>query len=158
MKEKWKKLAIILLLILSLIIIDQVIKSIIPKEETNIIDGFLKFTYTENTGAAFGFASGNLGAIIITNAIVLGIAARFLIAQFDKTDKQTKIALCCILAGGISNLIDRIVRGYVLDYINLNYIFPLSIFNLADILVVFGWIALVIFTIKISFKKQKLEE
>lgn len=43
-----------------------------------------------------------------------------------------------ILGGGISNLLDRVFRGYVVDYIDINYLIKYPIFNLADILIVIG--------------------
>ena len=48
-----------------------------------------------------------------------------------------------IISGGASNLIDRIARGYVVDYVELNYILPGIVFNLADVFIVLGVILLI---------------
>ena len=58
-----------------------------------------------------------------------------------------------IVSGGTSNLIDRIFRGYVVDYIDINQIFNYPIFNIADISVVLGVILLIIYLIIETIKK-----
>ena len=68
-------------------------------------------------------------------------------------DKTTKIMLSLVLAGGISTLIDRLARGFIVDYIDINPMFQFPIFNIADIYIVFGWIILVIHTIKYTRKQ-----
>ena len=78
---------------------------------------------------------------------------RFVSAQIDKLDKFTQISLSLVLAGGISNLLDRIIRGFVVDYINIKDFFQFPIFNLADICIVCGWIAFIVLTIKYMRKK-----
>lgn len=115
----------------------------------------LQINYVQNTGGAFGIGQGKTIQVVIINTIILGIIIRFLIMQFNKMDKITKIVLGFILAGGISNLLDRIVRGFVVDYIDISQIFSFPIFNLADAYVVIGWLALVLITIKRTFKEIK---
>ena len=60
------------------------------------------------------------------------------------------IGTCLILAGGIGNVIDRIFRGFVVDYIDITGIINFPIFNLADILIVLG---IAIFRIQILKKE-----
>lgn len=112
-------------------------------------------TYVQNTGAAFSLGQGNGIQFIIINAIVLGIMIRFLILQFEKMDSVTKVMLCLILAGGISNLLDRLIRGFVVDYIDIRQLFSFPIFNIADIYVVIGWVMLVALTIRYTIKEVK---
>ena len=59
-----------------------------------------------------------------------------------------------ILGGGISNLIDRLFRGYVIDYIDINNIFKYPIFNLADIFIVIGVITIVAYIIINTIREQ----
>ena len=92
--------------------------------------------------------------MIVSNILVLALAIYFLVKQFEKMNLPTKIVLCMILGGGISNLIDRIFRGYVIDFIKVEFIkFP--VFNIADILVVLGWIIFVFLTIRYALDGKK---
>lgn len=149
-----KKVIKIIGLILMLIILDQGIKIYmnINKPMLELIHGFLCFNYVENTGSAFGLGSGNTITIIVSNFIVLGIVIKFMVNQFERIDTLTRTMLCMVLAGGVSNLLDRIIRGFVVDYIAVAN-FP--VFNLADVYIVLGWIILVFLTIKYTFKMQK---
>ena len=62
-----------------------------------------------------------------------------------------------ILAGGISNFIDRVFRGYVVDYIDITPIFNFPVFNLEDAVIIIGWIMFVVL-ISISAIKLKYEK
>ena len=72
---------------------------------------------------------------------VIIIIIRFMVKQREMTNKFTNISLALILAGGFGNLIDRIFRGRVIDFIDISPVFNFPTFNIADILVVIGWIA-----------------
>lgn len=117
--------------------------------------GIISITYAQNTGGAFSIGQGSLITVVLVNFIVLGIIIRFFILQFQKMDKITKVILCLVLAGGISNLIDRLVRGFVVDYIDINSWLSFPIFNLADIYVVIGWTMLILITIHYTIKETK---
>lgn len=60
-----------------------------------------------------------------------------------------------IISGGLSNLIDRLSRGYVVDYIDINQIFNYPVFNIADICVVIGVILLIGYIIVQTIKRQE---
>jgi signal peptidase II len=138
-----KKRAILLtLLILTLIIFDQLTKWLvitnIKENSITVIQNILNFTYVENKGVAFGINSnGGISNIIISIFIII-IIIRFMVKM---TNKFTNISLALILAGGFGNLIDRIFRGRVIDFIDISPVFNFPTFNIADILVVIGWIA-----------------
>ncbi len=155
MKNKQKIMAYtkMIILVCALIIADQLIKEIIPKDDQALIPGLVRVTYAENTGGAFSLGSNSLLQIIIVNIIIIGIILRFVCVQFDKLNSFTKIVLSFILAGGLSNLLDRVIRGFVIDYININDCFKFPIFNLADIYIVLGWIIFIILTIRYMRKK-----
>ena len=155
-----KRGIIIIICIILLIIIDQVTKTLaieLLTSDKTVIKGVLEFCYTKNSGIAFGMASDNKFIIIISNIIVLGLIARFMIIQNKRINNTTMIILSAIVSGGISNLLDRIVRGYVVDFIKIFPIFNFPIINIADILIFIGWIVLA-FTFALNtyteFKKR----
>ncbi len=139
--NKFKRFSIYLWVVL-LIIIDQITKIVIINNIKNnpvvIIKDFLKFTYCENKGVAFSIGDGHVPIFIVIN--ILMICA--LIFVYEKNNKSfnrlSKIFFTMVIAGGISNLIDRIIRGFVVDFINVNELFQFAIFNVADIFIVLG--------------------
>ena len=131
---KHKKVWLIILGI-CIILLDQITKVILIGKNITVIPNVLNFTYTENTGVAFGIGSNNLLFIIIVNIIVLGMIIKFIKEREEQVNFSILISLILILSGGIGNLIDRIVRGYVIDFIDVhlpivNYRWPA--FNFAD--------------------------
>ena len=98
-----------------------------------IINGIFSLTYYENTGGAFGVGQGDTIGFTIISIIVIAIIIRFIVLQRDRINNKTMVALELIIAGGISNLIDRLFRGFVVDYIDINQLIKFPIFNLADI-------------------------
>lgn len=69
----------------------------------------------------------------------------YLIKNYKRISNTEKILLIMISSGGISNLIDRIYRGYVVDYIDINQAFSYPIFNIADISIVLGTIGFIMY-------------
>ena len=141
MKEERKsnilKIGIIIFVIL--LVIDQISKIIAINTNVNItiIDNILNFKLIFNKGIAFGIGQGkNIGTFVVTNIIVLGIIIRFIWLQKERIDTLTMCSLFIILSGGAGNFIDRLVRGQVVDFIEVfpNIHFP--IFNIADICIV----------------------
>lgn len=105
-----------------------------------IIDGFFSLTYVENRGAAFGMLEGGKWIFIaITLAVVVFAAVYYIKMPKTKENLWLRIAMAMIISGAIGNAVDRLFRGYVvdfLDFIIFGYDFP--VFNFADILVVLG--------------------
>ncbi len=109
-----------------------------------LIRDVFQFSYTENTGAAFGMLEGGRWFFILLTGITMLALAVFLLSGKFRRFRMFNISATLILAGGIGNLIDRIVRGYVVDFIDVTLIsFPL--FNVADCCVVIGSVLLLIF-------------
>lgn len=137
-----------------IIIIDQLLKFIAIKFCSNtsieIIPGILSITQIENTGIAFGLNEGNLKNIVITSVIIL-FMIRYLFTQKKFINTITLTTVDFIIAGGISNIIDRIFRGGVIDFIQISN-FP--IFNLADICIVVGCILFAFYIIKFDIKTK----
>ena len=117
------------------------------------IPGVFEWRYVENTGAAFSFFAGKqLFLIIITSVALLALA--WLILFRRPKDKMEYLALIFIFSGGLGNLIDRIARGYVVDYINLTFM-NFAVFNLADIFVSIGFVLLVVAVIRAELRTKK---
>ena len=144
---KNKILKLIVIITVVLILVDQASKMIIQhKFQEPVGNDIVSITLIENTGMAFGFNSGNTKNIILTSLILL-IIINFIRNQKDRIDTKTAIAISFILAGGMSNLIDRIVRGGIVDFIKIKHF---AIFNLADCYIVIGWVLLIIFLVKFN--------
>ena len=167
-KENFRYIILIIAIVL-IVVIEQVLKIYIMdnyKEigSISLIENAINITYVENTGGAFGIGQNDLFTFILVNAMVIGIIVRFIITQKDRIGVATLVALTLILGGGISNLLDRIFRGYVVDYIDISPIFKFPVFNLADLLIIVGWIWFValisVSTIKLKNEKVdgKIEE
>ncbi len=150
-----------LLSIAVLTVADQVIKFFVekdlrPVEEIPFVDGFLHWEYVQNTGAAFGSFSDNTLLLSIVTGIIIfcGIVA-IIIKKIN--NKFLLVTSVMIISGGLGNLIDRIMRGYVVDFICVEFIdFP--VFNFADILVTCGafmLIAYLLFDIYKDYKAKK---
>ena len=145
-----------ILLGILIIILDQITKILLVKKNITIIPRILNFTYTENIGLAFGIGANNILMIIIVNIVILGIIIKFLKERTAQINCSIIVSLILVLAGGISNLIDRIARGVVVDFIDVNILnFPN--FNIADISITIGIMILLIILIKKSlFTKEDI--
>lgn len=144
-KKKINKIDIILIIIvLIIIIVDQITKFYMFKiEPIDVIQNVLKFNVVHNEKAAYGIGSNSTFMYIITNLIILGIIFKFITTQNEYVDTKLKIFLSFIMAGGISNVIDRIIRGYVVEFIDFTPCINIPIFNVADIFTILGWVLVV---------------
>ena len=136
-------MTIIIILSIIFLIIDQITKilvvnSLVPGENIEIIKNIFSIIYTNNTGAAFSILLGKRIFLIVVAVLIIGVLLYYI--KRNKIEKKIDIiALSFVIGGSLGNLIDRIVRGYVIDFISIklgNYNFP--IFNVADILIVIG--------------------
>ena len=135
---KNNKIKLMLLLVVVFLLIDQLSK-ILVLNFNDISFGILKIEVVYNTGIAFGMGASNLyNAILVF--LVICVIVNFAYNQRDKLNNKPIIVLSMIISGGVGNLIDRIFRGGVLDFIKIAN-FP--IFNLADSFIVIGWILLI---------------
>ena len=89
-----------------------------------------------------GIGSNRTLLFIIVNIIVITIIIEFIISKKNEISTYVLISLGLILAGGIGNLIDRAFRGFVVDYIDFNPLIKYPVFNIADVCVVIGCVAI----------------
>ena len=115
---------------------------------------FLELTHIHNFGVSFGLLSGIVAPwiLILIGLLVVGFITYLM---FNSKDLLEKWGLFIIISGAISNIIDRIINGYVIDFIYLhisNFYWPA--FNFADIYISIG-ILMVIINIINKFKNNK---
>ncbi len=165
MKNGHKRYIILIAVILLIVIGGQLLKSHIVNNykdqgSISLVEQAINITYTENKGGAWGVGQGDTLTFVVTNLLVLGIIIKFIITQKDRIGILDLSALTLILGGGISNFIDRVVRGYVVDYIDIRPLFNFPIFNLEDIIIVIGWLIFitVVAISMIKLKNEKVED
>lgn len=145
-------------MIIILLFLDQLIKYLIVKnmyigQEITIIKNFLNITYVTNNGAAFNILSGNT-ILLIALAIIVII---YIIKNIKNLEKKERIIYEILISGILGNLIDRIFRGYVIDYIAFKIFgIEMAIFNLADTYIVCSCILLLIME-ALKWKKSQLK-
>jgi signal peptidase II len=106
-----------------------------------IIPGVLQYSYVENTGAAFGMLSKNTILLGCFSVVMSAVFIFFLIKYRKSLSMLSRISLALIISGAIGNAIDRIMRGFVIDFIELLFV-NFAIFNIADICITMGAIFL----------------
>ena len=107
-----------------------------------VVEGFFALNYSENTGMGFGLGQDSTTGITVMTCIVIVVVIGYL-AVFRKDKAYIRIPLVMVAAGGIGNLVDRIVLGYVRDFFEFTFM-DFAIFNIADSFVTVGAIALII--------------
>ena len=132
----------LLFLGLPLLVLDQVTKYLVLRNipyggEDPVIPGFFSLVHTTNTGAAFGlFQNNNLFFILLAVTafvVILFLLIRDRISPKARLTVTTKISFGLLAAGILGNLIDRVARGNVIDFLNFyfrQYAWPA--FNVAD--------------------------
>lgn len=146
-------MATIIYISILLLLMDQISKILVIKfldinSNIELIKNFFYLTYTHNTGAAFSILTGQRLLLILIAVIILTLIFNY-VRKNKVEGKVEKIAFSLIIGGSLGNLIDRIVRGFVVDFLDFKifgYNFP--IFNLADTFIVIGVLLLFITTLK----------
>jgi len=126
-----------------LLCIDQISKLLVVNlltktDSITIIKNFFYLTYINNDGAAFSILVGKRIFLILIAVLVTVMLIRY-IKKNNIQNKLELVSISLIIGGSLGNLMDRVVRGYVIDFLDFkifNYNFP--IFNLADTFIVIG--------------------
>ena len=145
----------------SLVAIDQIIKYFVdlylkPVGSVLVVRNFLQLSYYENDGAMMGMMNGKTLTMTILAVICLVVIAFVIFSGKVKFG----IDYCCIvlmMSGGLGNIIDRIFRGYVIDYIEVLFI-DFYIFNFADCLVTCAAILMICNQIYEIYKETKAKK
>lgn len=145
-----KKNIFCVLFVLLLVVVDQINKllvvNLLEKGNYVIIKDLLRFSYVKNEGAAFGILSGNLIILILVTLILIVYIFREI--RKNVNNKLMLYSYLLILSGALGNLIDRVFRGYVVDFISFRFFGrDMAVFNMADSFITVGVIMLIIILI-----------
>ena len=138
-----------------IIILDQVSKFLVLstlgfERSKNIIPNLLNFTLVKNKGAAFSLFS-NSTSILTLISVITSLIILLILLMFPPRSYWNLMGLTFLLGGTIGNGIDRLLKGYVIDFLQLIPIdFP--IFNIADISINVAMICFLIDLIKTKDK------
>ncbi len=145
-------------LFLTLVIVDQVTKALVINffnlYDSVVLLPIINLTFVVNYGFAFGFLNNPSLNQILVSLVIFLIISYFLYLLIKTQDKVFQFTLTLILAGALGNFLDRIFRGFVIDFIDIyigKYHWPA--FNIADSCITLGFIILMI---NILFLNKKL--
>ncbi len=121
-----------------------------------VIRNVLQFNYLENDGAMMGFMGGKTG---IMTALAIACVIVMLVVIFSGLIRNRIDYWCCLLmiSGGLGNIIDRVFRGYVIDYIEVLFV-DFYIFNFADCLITCSAFFLIFYQIYLIYKENKMKK
>lgn len=152
---------IIGLIFASSILADQLTKSWAVKvlkdgSSIKVIGNFLRFTYAENRGAAFSILQNQRWFFIVVTIVMLIVLA-YIFFRTKNINKLSRLSIAMIAGGAIGNFIDRLMLGYVIDFIDVRFgsFYNFPIFNIADSFVVCGTILMIFL---ILFNKFETKE
>ena len=146
-----KKRGLVVWIIGSLILFDQLVKSYVVQnialgEIKSWIPNLVSLTYLQNRGAAFSILQDQqLLFAVITLVVVVG--AIWYLHKHMEDSLWTVSGLVLIIAGGLGNFIDRVSQGFVVDMFHLDFV-NFAIFNVADSYLTVGVIVLLLAMLK----------
>ena len=133
-----------ILISIIIILFDQYTKNLINTNKYSLINKellFFSIDYAKNYGAAFNLLSGSR-VLLSSISIIIATVLSYIIIYRNNLRNIDLLSYSLILGGTVGNGYDRITKGYVIDFINLNFInFP--IFNIADISINIGIILII---------------
>ena len=136
---------LVIILVSVLLGLDLLLKYLVSSYLTtvNIIDDFFSLTYVLNDGAAFSLFASKTYLLVLIALLCLFFIIYELKNNLD--DRVLSIGYSLVIAGLLGNFIDRLIDGYIIDYLSFKILelnFP--VFNLADILIVVGIVIVII--------------
>jgi len=140
------------------ILLDQLtkwlsVKFLSPVSTVPIIKNVIHLTYVENRGAAFGMFKDQRWVFMITSTVMILALFIYLYLGFAE-NKLYEISMAMIISGGIGNMIDRLVLGYVIDFIDFRLI-NFAVFNGADSFVCVGACLLILALVRDIINESK---
>ena len=136
-----------------------VVKFLDKEEPFVLIENVFRFSYVENRGAAFGMLGDHRWVFMIISTVAI-IGLIVFLFRFCPKNAFLKAGLSLVIGGGIGNMIDRVVLGYVVDFIDF-YAFPeiwMWVFNVADAFVCVGAAMIALYLVIDIIKDAKREK
>lgn len=134
------------------IVLDRFLKSLalnFDGREVDIISGWLKFNFVGNYNIALSLPLRG-GILIFIIIILIMLVVCYFLLSIKKEDLVSAFCMMLIALGAISNLIDRMIYGFVIDYFDVRFF---SVLNLADIMITLGVMIFIVF----SFYSNKMK-
>ena len=150
-------LSVIIVAILALDLTTKYVFDAMFEEGTGKSLGIFNLIIVHNHGAAWGIFSGNQVGLVILSLVFLGIFIWFYVVDKKKSWLLT-ITFAFLCAGCIGNLFDRLVFGYVRDFIQFAFWQSFPVFNFADVFLTFGVVLFAVYLIIYACKKEKKAE
>lgn len=125
----------------ALVVLDQIVKYLVRANiplggSVPFIPRLLDLTYVQNTGAAFSILRQHTWLLTLTSAVVVLAMCLFLVKGFFK-NRLGLFSAALVLAGGVGNLIDRVLFGFVTDMFQTTFM-EFAVFNVADCCITVG--------------------
>lgn len=148
------------ILTVALVALDQVVKALVRANiplggSAPFLPHVMELTYYRNTGAAFSLFSDHTWLLTIVSFVMAVLIAAAIAKKVFHTPFGL-LALSVVLAGAVGNLIDRLFFGYVTDMFTTTFINS-AVFNVADVCVVLGGIATVVYILFFYDRLEKKE-
>ena len=156
-------LIVLAIVSVALIAIDQLTKLaaihyLASGQSIPVWNGVLELTYVENRGVAWGMMQNQQWIVLVITSVMLVFVAAVLASRRLQKSHTATIGALLIFAGGIGNLIDRITRGFVVDFIHYFKWFDFPVFNFADCCVSIGAVLILIYAFFFSEAKDTQKE
>ncbi|MBR7088860.1 MAG: signal peptidase II [Mogibacterium sp.] len=144
----------------AVIALDQLTKYIVrsgmqPGDSIPVLGEWFRILYVRNTGTAFSMFEGNKWITLVLTSILIVACLVFVIREARSGSRPLSVLLTFVIAGGASNLIDRLTLGYVTDMISCG---SFAVFNVADIAVTCGCALTILYLILEMRKEEKRTE
>ena len=155
--------AIATVLTVFIVALDQITKNLVVtnlvlgQSSIPVLGGLFNIVFVENEGGAWGFMQNNTWLLIAITVVIMIICFAMLI-KYGLHSKMFFFSIVLVLSGGIGNLIDRISRGSVVDFIQFGFWKTFPVFNIADIAVCIGVALLLLYFVLDVIKDFKAKK
>jgi signal peptidase II len=141
------------------VVIDQLTKQLVWRHGQNydVIAGYLHITLVKNSGAAFGLFQGGRAVFVVASLLAVAFIV-YAGRRVPRVERYKRALLGCILGGAIGNLIDRVINGEVIDFIQIGvagHYWP--VFNIADVGVSVGAALLLLHVLASSRQRDAVD-